>query len=272
MTPSPLPTLIAGLPRSGTTLVAKILNEQPDVIALAEPMRIGRMSSNPERLSLEIQKFAADMRCRALTEGKVTGKTVDGKVVGNFMGEIYNGSDLRKGRGQIGEIVVGKSLTPGFRLCIKQPAAFSAIAPFLADRFPLFACIRSPLAVLASWQTVDIPLNRGRTPVGERLDPALRERLDRISDPLGRQVEVMRTFLINFSRLPRAQILRFEDLSRDPVGALSAFCPSIENVSFELETQSISARYPKVDISRLRHALHPIEDIVLHHYPEGLPY
>ena len=272
MTRSPLPTLIAGLPRSGTTLVARILNEQPDTVALAEPMRIGRMSSDPQRLCLDIETFAADMRRRALHEGRVENKTVDGRPVGNFMGEVYNGRDLRKGRGQIREIAVGKPLTPGFRLFIKQPAAFSAIAPFLAERFPLFACIRSPLAVLASWQTVDIPLNRGRTPVGERLDPSLRDRLDRIPGPLDRQVEVMRTFLVNFSRLPRARILRFEDLARDPAGALRAVCPGIGQISLELETQSVAERYPNIDTARLRQALRPIEDVIRHHYPEGLPY
>ena len=44
-----------------------------------------------------------------------------------------------------------------------HPAAFTAAAAALQTRYTLFAVIRHPLSVLASWQTVDLPVHERQT-------------------------------------------------------------------------------------------------------------
>jgi len=74
-----------------------------------------------------------------------------------------------------------------FDSLIKHPALFTALAQPLARIFPLFAVVRHPLAALASWQSVKLPVNEGRMPVAEAFSPELRKNLAGISDCLGRR-------------------------------------------------------------------------------------
>ena len=272
MTSRPHTTLITGLPRSGTTLAVALLNEQPNCIALAEPLPLASMPDDPDEFSRAIDIFAEEMRRRAIHDGVVLTKAVGGQLSGNFVKEMDSGQGLRKSLAKNSAIRIDKEITPEFRLYIKHPSVFTALASSLSVRFPLFACIRSPLAVLASWQTVDMPVNRGRAPMAERFSPDLSARLDAIPDVLSRQVYLLRWFLSAYACLPVERILQFEDLLRDPRSALSHICPGNTAARPELETLDPEKRYPSVDIDRLRHALKPIDRLVRHHYPSGVSY
>lgn len=265
-------TLITGLPRSGTTLTVALLNAQPNAIALAEPLPIGKMSDDPGKFADEIEDFAVETRRSALAGGPVHTKTVGGKLSGNFVTAKDQSGGLRKSDAERTAMDVGKQLSPDFHLYIKHPAAFTALAAPLSRRFDFFACIRSPLSVLASWQTVDMAINRGRVPMAERFRPDLKFALDAIPDALTRQVFLMATFLRAYADLPATHVLRFEDLMRDPSRALSAICPGANADIENRENQDLATRYPSVDIDRLRAALKPIERLVRYHYPDGLPY
>lgn len=272
MSNTPPPALITGLPRSGTTLTVALLNKQENTVALAEPLPMGRMSRDPMRFADEIEKFAAETRRTALASGIVPAMTVAGEVAGNFVTDKDSGAGLRKPVARREPVPVGKVLSPDFRLFIKHPAGFTALAGPLSRRFPFYACIRSPLSVLASWQTVDMAINRGRLPMAERFRPAWGDALDALPDVLSRQVFLMASFLETYSVLPKPHVLRFEDLMRDPSSALAPICPGAVARIENRETQDLATRYPSVDLDRLRAALKPIEPLILHHYPEGLPY
>jgi hypothetical protein len=77
-----------------------------------------------------------------------------------------------------GDVVVGKTLSSNFHLFIKHPDRFSGRADHLVCRYRLF---RHPLAVLASWQTVDMAVRDDRLPLSERPHPDLRVRWTRSS-------------------------------------------------------------------------------------------
>ena len=67
--------------------------------------------------------------------------------------------------------MIGKPLPTDFRLFIKHPAIFTALATRLLVRIPLYAVVRHPLAILASWNTVDMDARLGRWPVAEIYAP-----------------------------------------------------------------------------------------------------
>ena len=68
---------------------------------------------------------------------------------------------LRRFRGEWGEIAIDKPLSARFTLLIKHNALFAALLPRLTESFPCLALVRNPLSVLASWQTVDLPVHPG---------------------------------------------------------------------------------------------------------------
>lgn len=266
----PPPVLITGLPRSGTTLTVKLLNDLPDCVAMAEPLPVGRMSRDPETFADEVAAFAAETRARALREGQVRSKAVAGRIAGNFVTRADAGTGgKRRSEARLRDVAVDKPLSPGFRLCIKHPAAFTALADVLARRFPFYACLRAPLGVLAAWQTVDMAVSRGRLPMAERYDPALAARLDALPDALDRQVAILQYCLETYARLPAERVLRFEDLQRDPAAHLARIHPGAALPPMSFESQDLARRYPSVDLDRLRAALRPIAPLVRRFYPEG---
>jgi hypothetical protein len=57
-----------------------------------------------------------------------------------------------------------------YELIIKQNALFTALIPVLAKEFQMVCIVRNPVDVLLFWLTVDLPVNRGHIPAGERFD------------------------------------------------------------------------------------------------------
>ena len=54
-----------------------------------------------------------------------------------------------------------RHLTPGFDLVVKHNALFTALLPDLLSAFPVYGIVRNPLAVLASWNAVNLPVKQG---------------------------------------------------------------------------------------------------------------
>ena len=167
--------LLSGVPRSGTSLCCRLAGELPDTVALSEPIRrkaVGGMET-PRGACLRIGEFAEQARARLLTERRAPTVQVEGRLDDNRSASRYTDSGLRRLRAEWGEIAIDKPLSTRFALLIKHNALFAALLPHLVESFSCLALVRNPLAVLASWQTVDLPVSRGRIPAGEELDPAL---------------------------------------------------------------------------------------------------
>ena len=94
------------------------------------------------------------LRTMALERGQVISKHVGGKVPDNTKG-MKDG--VRQRIAEKGWIVVGQDLTPDFYLAIKQPAMFTAFLPTLVRRFPCFAILCKPLAIMLSASSVQRP-------------------------------------------------------------------------------------------------------------------
>jgi hypothetical protein len=257
--------LLTGLPRSGTTLLCALLNTLPDSVALAEPMRPG--ADSPEALLAAVDAFAKAARHEALILRTVPSKLVEGELRDNFVAGPKGPKGLRRSMAATGRMRIDKELSPAFRLYIKHPGTFTFAAETLQTRYPLFALVRDPLAVLASWQTVDMNVRKGRLPASERLSPGLRTALEAIPDRLARQVEIMRWYLDIYSRLPPGRVIRFEDLTTSTETVLARLHPSPGRVERTFVVERTEARYPDVDIDRLRRALAPLAPLIARFYP-----
>ena len=213
----PLPRiwLLSGVPRSGTSLCCRLAGALPNTVALSEPIRrkaFGGMET-PQGACARIGDFAEQARTRILAQGTASSVQVDGRLDDNRTASRHTDAGLRRLRGEWGEIAVDKPLSADFTLLIKHNALFAALLPRLTESFSCLALVRNPVSVLASWQTVDLPVHRGRIPAGEELDDELHRALEREPEVLRRQLIVLDWFFGRFhAHLDPEDIIRYEDL------------------------------------------------------------
>ena len=233
--------ILTGLPRSGSTLTCHLLNRCADTIALHEPIPLPALAQehSGEALVSCIGQFYQDTRHSLLAERRAVSKTIGGSVPDNTFGEARSSrTNLRRSLAAHGEVsFAGKELTADFTLAVKHNAGFTALLEWLVPRFPCYGLIRNPLAVLASWNSVHLPVQQGHVTAGEQIDPELRAALSRLEDRHERQLHILDWFFARFARLlPRSSILRYEDIvasggralapvSRGAAGSLSRCNP-----------------------------------------------
>ena len=215
--------LLCGIPRSGNGLCCRLVDALPDTVALSQPYHrhcafdgipIGSLPRAPRDASVRLGEFAAKVRKQIREEGRAPSHQVGGGLYDNIMGSERDAdSGLRERRGEWGSIAIDKPLSERFTLFMSQPAVFSALLPDLAEHFGCLALVRNPLSLLASWQTVNLPFNRGRIAGAEPYDPELRRALDEEPERLRRQLIILEWFFARYdAHLERSQVIRYEDL------------------------------------------------------------
>jgi hypothetical protein len=249
--------VLTGPGRSGTTLTCFLLNKLPDAVALSEPISPGKYADrmpDQEAVVDGIEEYYRDMRKMALVEGLVISKHSGGMVPDNSKG-MKDG--VRQRIVDKGKISVGKDLSPDFYLAIKQPGMFTALLPTLAKRFPSFAIIRNPLAIMLSTSTLQKPNNKRRKSRAAkvRYDPRLGERLQENrkegADKIGqRLLRLHYTFEQYQQILPETHILRYEDICSTRGKALKVIVPSAEGLDEPLENKNLNPLYPRDKVFR----------------------
>jgi hypothetical protein len=203
--------LITGIPRSGTTLCCKLLNQRGDVMALHEPINPGTLApsaTEAEAVDAIVQQIAqfdlAIEQGLPFTHGDKGGLNID-----NPVGQTLK-DGVRKVVAKRGEVQLPACKKDSYTLIIKQNALFTALMPELTKQFPMICIVRNPVDVLLSWLTVDLPVNRGHIPAGERFDAKLKVALSE-PDCLTRQLIIYQWFMQAFlnSGLP---IVRYDDI------------------------------------------------------------
>jgi hypothetical protein len=265
--------LIAGVPRSGTTLACELLNLVPDTVALDEPMKARSLAGRDQRgnqredqreavdaerrvldkqlICDDIDRFLEMTRASIAESGTAFSKHVDGRVSGGKFSDQYDG-ELRVSLESKGKIVIDKPLTSDFLLVIKHTGAFTALLDALVERFRVYATVRNPLSILSSWQTVPFPGREGHHPVAEEIDHDLAGELAGIGDRLERQIHLVGWF---FERcgdvLAPEQIIRYESIVETGGGALAPIAPGAAALDEPLESRNRAPVYDHAEMRRL---------------------
>jgi hypothetical protein len=243
--------LITGTPRSGTTMTCHLLNMVPDTVALHEPMKTGHLKRE-EGPAAAVERFCEEQRHSILERGLAISKQVGGAVPANPVGTSRTDSGLRKRVVSKGEIEIDKELSPDFALVVKHCGSFTATLDRLITRFPVYAIVRNPLAMLASWSTVEFAVQRGHVPVAEGLDPDLKATLASIDDVLDRQIQVLIWFHERIRRyLPEEAIIRYESIVETGGKALAVVRPSAALLDEPLQSQNTSGLYDHESMLRI---------------------
>ena len=250
--------LLSGVPRSGTSLCCRLAGALPDTVALSEPIRrkaFGGMDT-PHSACARIGDFAEQARARILDERRAPSIQVEGRLDDNRTVSRHTDAGLRRLRAEWGEIAIDKPLSAGFTLLIKHNALFAALLPRLTESFACLALVRNPLSVLASWQTVDLPVHRGRIPAGEELDPDLHRALEQEPVVLRRQLVVLDWFFARFcTHLDPENVIRYEDVVETGGAALFRRLGHAGARPAELSNRNDSALYDEVMVDTLLRAL-----------------
>jgi len=265
--------LLTGPQRSGTTLVCSLLNDLPATVALDEPVPVGILTG-PE-LADGLARFVAEQRASLVAEGRarswvsVSGTDASNharderrrlaalldKVPGRVGSALWRRFANREVDAHLGWMQLDAPVPEPFTLVVKQLASITAALPGLVDRFSCVAIVRNPLATLASWNTLDFKRD-GRAPYAERIDPELKIRLDRARDRYDRQVRLLEWFFERYSgTLPRARVIRYEDVCADPARTLSVITPRAAEITRQLQERNQNAIYPAKVIARLSERL-----------------
>jgi hypothetical protein len=240
---NPTNIIVTGIPRSGTTLVCHLLNKLENTVALHEPMDMRRLAEEPDVLDA-VQRFFDETRASLLTNGTAPSKQVDGVVPDNPVGGPAAGVGVRAKRVTRGRIVVDKPLADDLTLCVKHPAAFTAILHLLTPRFPAFAVVRNPAAVLASWSSVPFPVRDGLAPAAERFDTQLAVELASIADCVDRQVHLLSWFYARYDAvLPRDRVIHYEDVVSTGGRVLERVVPQAAWLDEKLESKNKNPLY-----------------------------
>lgn len=250
--------LLTGIPRGGTSVCTRLLAELPDTVALSEPLQNSDFTDCPDPTSAaaRIAERLAQIRRQVVEEGTAPALNVSGQLSDQRVEAPGGNAGLRRPQGHVSDIPVAASLSGDFRLVVKQNALFTALLGELRKHFHCLALVRNPLEVLASWQTVDLPVNRGRLPAGERYDAALSGALDATENVLERQLLILDWFFARYREsLPGERILRFEQV-RESGAQVLAEALGIEGPAAEpLAREPLAQRFPHLDLQALLSAI-----------------
>ena len=240
--------VLTGLPRSGSTLTCHLMNRCADTVALHEPIPIGQLvhDHGAGALPEHIERFFAKTRHSLLTERRAPSKMAKGQVPDNNCAPDRPGfGDLRPTVVALGEVTFeGKDLSPDFVLAVKHNTGFAALLDRLVERYRCFGIVRNPLAVLGSWNSVDMPVQQGFIPVGELIDGKLGVALRRIEDRTERQFYILEWFFERFQRsLPTGAILRYEEMIASGGRSLAVITPGAEALCEPLASRNENPVY-----------------------------
>lgn len=239
--------LLTGIPRSGTTLACHVLNLNHQTVALHEPLSPTQLQGTPNQVVRLILSQLESMRRDLLETGHAISKQADGKIP---MNPVALTTGRRKEVVELGRISVDKSLSENFCLIVKHNALFTALSPLLESQLPLFALVRNPLPVLASWQSVELPVAKGTIPMGERFDPILSKNLRKETDVLAKQLIILSWFFERYRQFEETRIISYESMIKTDGACLTAITETKFAVT-DLEEQLTNSRVSERMLEKL---------------------
>lgn len=242
--------LLAGIPRSGTTLACALLNRLPNVAALPEPMDVFRFAelNAPGDWARLLDSYFSTTRSTILAHGCATAKMGRADSEENYF-LPGSGTSLRQDVGEQRTLTFKQIDTSRFTLLVKHPNAFTAMLEGLQGIYPVFAMIRNPLAVLASWNSIEAAFRTGHAPIAEAICPALKARLADIADESTRQLSLLSWCFEQYQLyLDPDRIIRYEAMINSGGASLAVLVPAASALAEPLHDKNRNTAYTGLDL------------------------
>ncbi|MBP6184538.1 MAG: hypothetical protein KA479_06315 [Saprospiraceae bacterium] len=242
--------ILTGIPRSGTTLLCRLLSECNNVVALNEPLSADVFPDRRTALANIASSFTS-FRSSLLHYGTAPARVENGTITDNAYSEIKG---LRTRVVDRMDIHFDKPLSSEFQLALKHCAEFTLLLPELADQYQVFALVRNPLALLSSWATVNVPVSRGKVAKSTRLLPAFAEAIEAIPTLLEKQLFILDWYFKQYTTLPEQHVLRYEEVVSGN-GSILGQITDCEVPVWSLKDRNTSSLYETGRIKQLTQAL-----------------
>jgi len=162
--------IITGVPRSGTSLAAAIIDQAQGCLCLSEPETHLELMLNAPSVEDFVARIGQDFD--VIRQNVVGGNSVldrrseDGAPVTNYFTDP--GPDGQRKTGYTIGPITRPGLPADFVLGVKHVALYAAALPQIVQsgRYRVVALVRDPVSLLMSWQSLDLPISRGRLPAG----------------------------------------------------------------------------------------------------------
>ncbi len=234
--------LLTGIPRSGTTLLCRLLTELPEVIALNEPLD-HKFFTDPIHSEQSINQHFEIFRRDLFFHGRALARGKDGRMVDNAFAEEKVATRQRVITRQT--ILFTPPKSADFTLIMKHCAEFTLLLPQLRRSHEIFAQVRNPLAVLASWHSVNVAVSRGRVAKSARLNPTFHGQLNQLPDDLlTRQLFILSWYFEQFQEFNSERIIRYEELIANPDAVIKRVARGVpiattENIKLENKNNNV---------------------------------
>jgi hypothetical protein len=241
--------VLTGIPRSGTTFICHLLNKISNSVALHEPLPILKMAEliNREGINTVLGNFFQQARTTLIEKNIAPSRLINKDISDNYFSDKLTLNGLRQNLSSgIGAIKFNKTYDQDLTIIVKHNASFSALLNELKNKYPCYAVIRNPLSVLLSWQTTDIPINRGRLPAGEAFSEKLKYIIKSESNLLTRQINILHWFFGEYkTHLSDSQIICYEKVIENNGAVLSVITPDAIKLKEDLSSRNKNPLYPK---------------------------
>ena len=252
--PHPKDIILTGIPRSGTTLVCKLLCDTPDTIGLNEPMK-PEFFTDRQRSIEEVENCFIRFRHSLLKKKTAIARTDQGRITDNAF------SKERKKKLRRTKIRFDKELSEDFTLVMKHCAEFSLLFPELTERFTCFAMVRNPLALLGSWNSVSVPVSRGRVAKSKRLLPSFYESIEKRDSLLDKQIHIMKWYFNQYKSMDPSRIIKYEELISSNGKNLEGIVGEATIPSWDLKGRNTSKLYDSEHMKSIYERLANDEEI-----------
>ena len=248
-----LPNIIlTGVPRSGSTLACKLLCDLPDVIGLNEPLEPGLFPDRATALN-SIDGSFVKFRKSLLKKGIAPVRSKNGNVTDNAYSQTAEGP--RQKVLTRTDVHFDKPLKSDFTLIMKHCAEFSLLFPELTEKYSCFASIRNPLALLGSWNSVNVPVSRGKVAKSRKILPEFHSAVEEIEELHDKQLYILSWYFGQFDLLPKDHIIRYEELMSSNGQILEKITGRPVNLSESLQSRNHSKLYNEALIIQLAEKL-----------------
>ena len=182
------------------------------------------MAASPEDFVASLCREFDSVRRTILSGGSVLDRRhADGSPVTNYFSDPL--PDGRRETAFTRRDIARPGLSADFVLGIKHNALYAAVLPEIvcSARFRVIAIVRDPIALLMSWQSLDLPISRGRLPAGERFWPELAALGHAELDLIDKQARIADLLFDRFARWSdRIAVIPYEIFTNDPEQLLTA--------------------------------------------------
>lgn len=217
--------LISGIPRGGTSLLISMLSKDRKNIGLSEPFFLRKVKhASPNKASLvrnitsAINNLHKDIVKGAPILVRV-GKDGD-KLPNNYFRRVKKD----------GEIVVEKQSkhikktynvnSETYKLFVKNNLLFMSSVEILSQHFETLLIVREPVATICSWNSLNLPISRGKVKSGFKYSSSLIKMVTS-SNLLERQLQIYEWFCYKVRSVQKqVHLIKYEDLVSAPSSTL----------------------------------------------------